>query len=368
MMQIGIRTDASVKMGSGHVMRCLTLANSLKKEGCYTTFISRKQSGDLNKLIINNGFNIIELPKIKLPSSNNNLDQYCRLEYRDWLGTDEIKDAEDTIIGIGKLFFDLLIVDHYAIGEKWETRLRPYAKKIMVIDDLADRSHDCDIILDQNWFENLQNRYNEYVPSKCIRLLGPKYALLRSEFYIARKNIKFEKKFEKRIFVFFGSSDPENLTEIVLNSLSKDGLSEIHVDVVLGKNNPNQKTIKFLVNKRPNTNLHIQIENISSIMSKSDLAIASGGVNTWERMMIGLPSIVIITAENQRKFTEDLAKNNFILYLGDKKQINVKKIYNNVKSMINDKKKLSLQRKLGLELLEHNNEQNIVKKITHILQ
>ena len=150
-MRVVFRVDASTKMGSGHVMRCLTLAEELEKNGSDVSFISRAHEGNLNHLISKKGFQIHELQNsisTKLNKKSIKGDNYDR-----WLGATEDKDAQETIKAIGIDKPDWLIVDHYALSEKWEKTVRPTVKNIMVIDDLANRSHDCDMLLDQNWFE-----------------------------------------------------------------------------------------------------------------------------------------------------------------------------------------------------------------------
>ena len=175
MMNIVIRTDASIKMGSGHVMRCLTLAESLREQGASVMFVSRKHDGNLNQIISEKGFQVKVLNQ-PLPSKKRTAEG--KDIYMDWLGVSEKQDAEDTISVIGNNKPNWLIIDHYSLGEKWEKELRPIVENIFVIDDIANRQHDCDILLDQNWFENMDNRYDGLVAAKCTKLLGPKYALL----------------------------------------------------------------------------------------------------------------------------------------------------------------------------------------------
>ena len=186
----------------------------------------------------------------------------------------------------------------------------------MVIDDLANRSHDCDLLLDQNWFENMKDRYNGFVPIRCTKLLGPKYALLRPEFIEERKKVKPHPGVVKRVFVFFGGSDPRNLTGKTLKILSEPELTHLCVDVVVGVSNPNLEEIKKLVAEHENTQLHIQVDDIAPIMGQADIAIGSGGVNTWERACLGLPSITVSFSDNHQLLLRDLAANNYITYLG----------------------------------------------------
>ena len=204
-----IRADASTQIGSGHVMRCLTLAEELRDGGSMVSLVSRDHPGNLNELIRDKGFQYFELStgqgiEVKPHQSGS--------EYASWLGVSQERDAMETIEAIGEERAEWLIVDHYALDEKWEPLLRPHAAKIMVIDDLADRRHDCDLLLDQNFFINGEKRYDELVSPSCTKLLGPKYALLRREFREARKKLKERTGEVKRVLVFFGGSDPENYT------------------------------------------------------------------------------------------------------------------------------------------------------------
>ncbi len=313
-MRVVFRVDASTKMGSGHVMRCLTLAEELEKNGSDVSFISRAHEGNLNHLILKKGFQIHELQNsisTKLNKKSIKGDNYDR-----WLGATEDKDAQETIKAIGIDKPDWLIVDHYALSEKWEKTVRPTVKNIMVIDDLANRSHDCDMLLDQNWFENMDTRYACFVPANCTQLLGPGYALLRQEFTEARKSLKQRNGKVNRIFVFFGGSDPHNLTGMALRALSEPELTHLEVDVVIGENNNHRDKIQKLAELRDLTHLHIQVDNMASIMKKADLAIGSGGSTTWERMCLNLESHVIISAENQKDVNEHLNNNNYISLIG----------------------------------------------------
>jgi len=320
-MRIVFRTDASQKIGSGHVMRCLTLAEKLKKNGSDIIFISRAHKGNLNEYIKKKGIDLVELPityETTLPMIEEE-----RGDYSDWLGVSAEQDYTETIKAIGREMKDWLIIDHYAIDHKWEKALRPYAKKIMVIDDLANRLHDCDLLLDQNWFESKESRYNNLVPSSCIKMLGPKYLLLKPKFYKASKEKKSYSNELKHLFVFFGGSDPHNLTGLTLKALSKSELIHLEIDVVVGSNNSRIDDIKELADIRPGTNLHIQIDNMEEVMARADLAIGSGGVNNWERLSFQIPSIVIISAENQRETINDLYKHKYLYLLGDVNDITI---------------------------------------------
>ena len=138
-MFVVIRADASKHIGSGHIMRCLTLAKELRNLGAIVEFITRNHSENLNTQIIEQGF------KLRLlPNHNKLVEQRTLSEYEQWLGVSQSVDAEETIKALSGKQPDLLIVDHYALDYNWEKKLRKIIDKIMVIDDLANRRHDCD--------------------------------------------------------------------------------------------------------------------------------------------------------------------------------------------------------------------------------
>ena len=237
--------------------------------------------------------------------------------YQNWLGVSQEKDAMDTINAIKGIRLDWVIVDHYALGEIWEKRLRSFTKNIFVIDDLANREHSCDILLDQNWFINFESRYKHLVPKDCVKLLGPEYALLRPQFEKKKKHTFLkEKRKLNRIFIFFGGTDPHNLTSSIVKILLDKDFDHIELDIVIGEKNLFQTEIKNLIRNRAKTNLHIQVNNIASILYNADLAIASGGINTWERICCLLNTLVITTAENQTKTIKDLHYSGYVEYIG----------------------------------------------------
>ncbi|NDH50036.1 MAG: UDP-2,4-diacetamido-2,4,6-trideoxy-beta-L-altropyranose hydrolase, partial [Proteobacteria bacterium] len=187
-MKAFFRVDASLEIGTGHVMRCLTLAHTLQDYGIENEFLCRKLDGNLINKIQNEGFKVHELDNAH---KNNGKDG---LEHSHWLKTTQQNDAEDCIKIIESKGVDWLIVDHYALDSQWEIALKPFTKKMLVIDDLADRAHDCNILLDQN-FSRTHQEYEPLVTKECRLLLGTKYALLRPEFLNFRgKSLKRRSK------------------------------------------------------------------------------------------------------------------------------------------------------------------------------
>ncbi len=303
--RIAFRTDANSEIGTGHFMRCLTLADELKKHGAEICFVARGMPAYLMQMLQERSFAFHALPE---DISAEGIEE---LPHSKWLKTSQHQDAVQMLEKLGDSFFDWLIVDHYAIDQRWETPLRVVAKKIMVIDDLADRQHDCDILLDQNFYHDMQTRYLGKVPLHCQLLLGPAYALLREEFREMRKHVKPRTGEVNNVLVLFGGVDAEDLTSIALNALIAQDLN-LHVDVVIGQQHPKIQEIEALC-KSHNFVCHVQSKQIARLMAQADLAVGAGGSSIWERFCMGLPSICISTVDNQRQQLADLQLEGLII-------------------------------------------------------
>jgi UDP-2,4-diacetamido-2,4,6-trideoxy-beta-L-altropyranose hydrolase len=334
-------------------MRCLTLAEELWDAGVEVIFISRAHQGNLNELIRGKGFYCHALPEASPIQSNEQYVQDARSEYASWLGVSQQQDARETIEAIGATRAAWLIVDHYGLGEEWERLLRPHVAKIMVIDDLADRRHDCDLLLDQNFFIEGEKPYDELVPPACTKLLGPKYALLRKEFREARTNLRERTGEVKRVLVFLGGADPGNVTGLAIEALSDSELLHLQVDVVIGVQNPHRENIEKLVYSRPQTTLHIQAANMAELMCEADLAIGAGGSTTWERLYLGLPSIVIPIANNQIIPTKDLYDFGIIMSLGKGCKLSVSSINEMLIKALDNPQDLIEMSKKGIKMISY---------------
>jgi len=314
-----IRADASVQIGTGHVMRCLTLADELRRRGTEAVFICREFDGNLCGYVEEKGYVVHRLHVSNVPEQNIE----SGLKHAAWLGAvwqTDARQVERIIKDLG-MPPDWLVMDHYALDERWEGYLRPYVKKIMAIDDLADRPHDCDILLDQNFYENLESRYDGLVPPSCKKLLGPKYALLRPEFREARKNLRKRDGHVKRIMIFFGGTDPSNETAKALEAIRLLNRPGIAVDVVVGNANPYKEQIKQLCSTKYNITYHCQVENMAQLMADADLFIGGGGSTTWERCCLGLPSLIISTAINQNAIAVGCAQAGIGIHINKSKDI-----------------------------------------------
>lgn len=289
-------------------MRCLTLAEIFLKRGISVQFICRDHSGNLIGLLKDRGIAVLVLPAPAGHASP------LIEDYAVWLGVSQAEDAWQSIEALDGQIPDWLIVDHYGLDVEWEREIRPFAKRIMVIDDLANRVHECDVLLDQNYALN-ERRYLDLVPAACQCLLGPRYALLRHEYLHYREGVCRDGVIQK-ILIFFGGTDSFNLTALVLKVLSLPEFSQFGVDVIIGANHKHREQIEAIALQRPGTVLYGPRSHLADLMAEADLSIGAAGGTTWERMCLGLPSLVISIAENQLQGARSLADKKLIRYVG----------------------------------------------------
>lgn len=299
-MRVYIRTDASATIGTGHVMRCLTLARQLIKRGISVQFICTDAPGNLIDYLREKGLQVHGLES-----------RYAGFLHQE----QDARQTEEILLRDGKEIA-WLIVDHYGLDVQWEQKLRPHVKKMMVIDDLANRAHDCDLLLDQNLYHDMDERYAGLIPDSCQKMLGPRYVLLREEFTAMCKTRNERDGIVRRILIFFGGSDPTNETVKALGALQHMAWPDAWVDVVVGKSNVRRDEIAQVCARMPNVTFHCQIDNMAELIARADLGIGAGGATTWERCILGLPAITVIVAENQREMTQVVAEYGAILNIG----------------------------------------------------
>jgi len=308
-MKVVFRVDASILMGTGHVMRCLTLAQALKENGVDVEFICRKHEGNLIDKIRSSGFNVYRLEAFGQTKVD------AKLAHSHWLGVTQKQDADDCIDIFKAKKVDWLIVDNYALDEEWQKKLKPYYEKIMVIDDLADRKHQCDILLDQNYGRGRKD-YEIFVSESTKLLMGAQYSLLRPEFEQWRQYSINRRKYEnfKSLLINMGGTDPDNITEKVVERLRVANLpKDLTITIVMGKTAPHLQSVKSCTSKLPyRSEVKVDVDNMAEVMANSDIAIGASGATTWERCCLGVPTIQLITAYNQEFIAQQLDKINAI--------------------------------------------------------
>jgi UDP-2,4-diacetamido-2,4,6-trideoxy-beta-L-altropyranose hydrolase len=332
--RVAIRVDASVEMGTGHLTRCMSLANELARRGTEVFFLMRSHAMALAGLPEACGHTVRLL---RDPEPGSGEAGVTATGHRLWLPTTWQRDAEQTreaIDGIGNV--DWLIVDHYALDAQWENAERRQGLRILAIDDLADRPHDCDILLDQNLVLAMETRYRTHVAVTTRQLLGPSYALLRPEFAEARKALAGRSGEVRRILICYGGSDPSNETAKALAAVKSLSAGPIAVDVAVGLSNPHADLIARLCLEMPRVRMHRGADNMAELMSHADLAIGAGGVMSWERCCLGLPTIAVDIAENQVGTLTALAKVGALVHVGSAGSITLDQITGSIRSLLDD--------------------------------
>lgn len=303
-MDIVIRTDSSVHIGLGHVMRCLVLARELNNNGHTVEFVARPQNGDSIDYIRREGFFVHELPQPKEWLTPKNSSDYAA-----WLQVPIALDAEQ-LISVVK-YADVIIVDHYALGAAWQKEVKNrFDCKIVVIDDLV-RKHDADLIIDQT----LMRKLAEYqsINSTNNILTGCDYALLNPKF-IAKREQALENTSsltKPKILLSMGGIDKDNVTLQVLYVLQSQLHTKARVTVLLGSKSPNYKKVKNFCSLHTDWIEHIDfVDDMADIMLTHSLAIGAPGTTSWERACLGIPSIIIPLEENQYTIAKNLVLAN----------------------------------------------------------
>lgn len=335
-MKVAIRVDASSVIGSGHVMRCVVVAKKLLSQGHDVRLLSREFAGNLIQYCQQQALTVIALPGILLPEiavvetrlsgskpeTDNNQNDYAH-----WLGVSQQQDAAQCLETLKAFNPDWVVVDHYALSETWERLIQKNGAKILAIDDLADRQHHCQLLLDHNPWPNLTRRYDNLIPSDCVALLGPKYALLREAF--SRLRIKKAKHvpIQNQLLVFFSGADPSGENLKLLNACQRFSSLPFQVKIIYGLANPLKKAL--LAQSCPDfVSLFEHIPNVEHELAVSRYAFGGAGVSAIERASLSIPATLVSVAENQRLMAEHLAGSGLYRYLGSSEQTSIDSYFN----------------------------------------
>lgn len=277
-------------------MRCLTLAEALVGHGAAVSFVCREQPGDASETIRERGFSVLTLAAQGTSGAAPD-----EAGGNTSLGVTWQTDAAETLRAIeagGRA--DWLLVDHYGIDGRWERAVAGMAGRIMVIDDLADRRHDCDLLLDQNYDNPRHALHAALIPPHGRLLLGTRYALVRKEFAEYRPQALARRGGQmRRVLVSMGGTDPRNDTARALAGLAMRDRGGLKIDVVIGRGNPHQREVRARCEQIPGARLHVQSSRMAELMGSADFSIAAGGSTTWERCVLGLPALVVIRSPDQ---------------------------------------------------------------------
>jgi len=347
-LKLAIRTDSSNIIGTGHIIRCISLAKEFRKLGVKVYFISKPYKGNILKVVKKNKF------YIKTIKTNLNIS----------------KDADKTIKILKKLKIGLLIADSYTLNFDWEKKVKKHVKKLIVINDLIKKTC-CDVLINSNFLPDKLNSFKHLYKKKIIKetkiLLGSKYAVLDSKYYKLKKKIKPKKKIGKINIFFGGFQDSLNLIENAVDALSDKKLRQIKLDIVIGLNQKLSKRIIFKLTQRGNFKIFKNLSTLANLFKKADLGIGCGGVANSERLCLGLPSLVFIAAKNQETLGEELSKKRIIIRLKmKKKEIDKKHLSNLVYKLKENKNLLNTMSKRGRLIVDGFGAKRIANSVLNI--
>ncbi|KRT56384.1 UDP-2,4-diacetamido-2,4,6-trideoxy-beta-L-altropyranose hydrolase [endosymbiont of Ridgeia piscesae] len=280
-MQIAIRADSGSDIGSGHLLRCRALALALRKRGAAIDFLHARRD-DFDKHLVG--------------------DFPCHLVKAET----EAEDAASCRSWAARNRPDWLLVDHYGLSIEWQRQLREVVPRLMAIEDLANRPHQVDLLLDFTLRSDPELDYQGLLPADCRTLFGPHYALLRPEFSRLRDHCRIRERGVRRLLLSFGGADDTNLSGWALDAL--EGLELVEgIDLLVGSHHPDLAGLQRRC-QRSDRRLHIQTEEVAELMRQADLAIGGGGMMGWERCTLGLPALIVVQSEDQQANAEALAQ------------------------------------------------------------
>jgi UDP-2,4-diacetamido-2,4,6-trideoxy-beta-L-altropyranose hydrolase len=320
-VRVLIRADASPAIGSGHIARCLTLARALREQGATVAFACRSLPGQPLDRLAGLGFQTFALPASYPGECTQDIEAPLPWQADIAALRAALQDQPR---------FDWVLVDHYGLDRQWQQAARQWAPRIAAIDDLANRRHGVDLLLDQN-FSGTPQAYAGLIDAECRTLLGPHFALLREEFRCPPIAIRER---ASRVLVNFGGFDAASQTHKAMLALSE--FHDLQVDFVAGAGNPAWAQMQELAAGRGYWRLHAYVSDFSRLMAEADLFIGAGGGTSWERAALGLPTLCISVAGNQEANARLLAEAGMHVYLGPSEQVSVEQIRQAVAALVGD--------------------------------
>ncbi len=321
-MKVVFRTDASAAIGTGHMVRCLALADALKADGANVSFVCGTDMTAGVAMASAAGFDVYPIA----PPAKGSATEAWRI------------DAQLTLrhLGAEPDPADWLVVDRYSLGSEWESEIRAGVSRVLAIDDLADREHACDLLLDQNLVAGMTTRYDGKLRAGGRMLLGPRYALLQRPYRVWRERVVARTGAVRRVMIFFGGGDDGGLAGQTLAALGAFSLDGVRFDVVLGRHGASANSLAAKTGERRDIEFHHGLPSLAPLMAAADLAVGAAGATTWERLCLGLPSIAVTLAQNQVPIADELARRGLIRWVGDRDTIDPARIAAAVAAVVGD--------------------------------
>jgi UDP-2,4-diacetamido-2,4,6-trideoxy-beta-L-altropyranose hydrolase len=305
-VHVAIRVDADQDIGIGHLVRCLTLADTLHASGSNVTLLCRSLPSGWAATVRERGHVLKEQP--------------------DSQPFEQMADAEWTRTQMVGRVWDWVVVDHYGLSAVWEQRVGRLGRRLLVIDDLADRVHACDLLLDQNYLPGRDGAYAALVPGTCRLLLGPLFALVHPEYAEHRMRLRPRPTEIQRALIFFGGMDTLRLTERALEALARPGCADLDVDVVCVAHSERVKALEATGCLRGRTRVYGRRGHLADLMAVADVAFGAGGSTTWERLCLGVPALTVTVAANQEHVAQALAADGLIVLLGSADEVTTERM------------------------------------------
>jgi UDP-2,4-diacetamido-2,4,6-trideoxy-beta-L-altropyranose hydrolase len=332
-MRVLIRTDGGKSIGSGHVGRCLVLAMALRQRGAVCHFAMRALPGHLGERVAAEGFGFDLLAE---PAAG---------------GWSAEADAQATQALAADFDPSLVIVDHYGLDARWEAVVGG-ERELLAIDDLADRPHACDLLLDQNHHSDAKGRYVGLIPADAATFLGPEYALMHPAFAVAREMVRPADRPVERVFIFYGGTDASNETARALAVLARPELRHLAVNVVVGRNHPDPDGLARLAAWHGNAVMYSERPHLADLLVRADLAFGAGGATTWERCALGVPSVVTTVAGNQEPGIQALSAAGIVQYAGAAGQLCEDGLHASVRALLDSPGRLEAMRQAALAMTD----------------
>ena len=302
-----IVANVSVSVGGGHLRRCMVLGKALVAKG-WRVIAALPDADFAGTLLASEKIEVVVVQKYDAAALAEAVPHGC----------------------------DVLIVDHYGLDVAFEFDCRGWASRILVIDDLADRRHDCDILVDQTPEREI-SAYGDLVPAGCRILAGPNYALLHPNFARLREPLRPTAKRIERGLISLGATDPDDMTSVAIEAFQCSGLAP-QLDIILGAGAPHIERVTRAAANFANgkATVHVEVGDPASIVRHADIAIGAGGVSSLERCCLGVPSLIISLADNQMGNAFGIAKAGAAVFVGKMMDIDKSLLASELRNLAND--------------------------------
>ncbi|MFC2095146.1 UDP-2,4-diacetamido-2,4,6-trideoxy-beta-L-altropyranose hydrolase [Candidatus Bipolaricaulota bacterium] len=324
-----IRADANSLMGTGHLMRCLALAQSWKDSGGEVTFITACDSAGLLQRLTDEGFNVIRLGG-------------AHPDPADWTSTSQVLAEHPNA---------WVVLDGYHFDTAYQIRVKDAGHRLLVIDDMADLEHYyADIVLNQNLHaEGLQYSCEPYTQL----LLGSRYVLLRREFLTWSNWRREIPDLARKVLVTLGCGDPDNVTVKVIRAIGSLSSEDLDVRIVVEPSSPQTALLNEAIDRLP-FNIHLLpfVEDMPGLMAWADMAVSGGGSTCWEMAFMGLPNVVVVLADNQRSIAEYLDKMGVSIDLGWHESVSAENVLKALSTIMNSRRQRIVNAEKGRNLID----------------